>query len=62
MRQLWDEFWATGKVEDYLKYCRKQREDTEQMCDNSSVTNKESNGSVRDSDGHGTDVHVYRGL
>ncbi len=54
MEKSWDDFWASGKVTDYLSY-RNALADREE-------TNRENddNGTAGESDGHSTFSYVHR--
>ncbi|MCH5333555.1 MAG: hypothetical protein J1D89_06320 [Agathobacter sp.] len=54
MEKSWDDFWASGKVTDYLRY-RNAVADREE-------TNRENddNGTASESDGHSTFGYGYR--
>ena len=53
MEKSWENFWTTGKVEDYLTY--RNRVDEE---DKKEEENK-AHGTVGDSDGNGSKHHAY---
>ena len=53
MEKTWENFWATGKVTDYLTYRNRVLDNG--SCDRSRVQEKQKdNGTVRDRDGHGS--------
>lgn len=56
MEKTWEEFWATGKVTDYLNY----RNTVENGSLNSShgMQREQNDGTVRDHDGNGFDSHA----
>lgn len=49
MEKTWENFWATGKVEDYLTYRNVEKEE-------------HTDGTVSDSNGYGTFCHANLGL
>lgn len=55
MEKTWDEFWATGKVTDYLAY-RDVAEDSRKRQENEKGRN---NGTSSGRDGYGFDGHAY---
>lgn len=54
MEKSWDDFWASGKVTDYLSYRNAvvDREGTNRE--------KEDNGTAVEGDGHGPFSYVHR--
>lgn len=56
MEKTWDEFWATGKVTDYLAY-RNVVSDSYKRRDKETG---EDNGTGSGRDGYGFDCHAFR--
>lgn len=55
MEKTWDEFWATGKVTDYLAY----RDVVSDSRKNRGGETGRDNGTSSGRDGHGFDSHAY---
>ncbi len=53
MEKSWENFWTTGKVEDYLTYRNRVDEEDKEEKEN------KVNGTVSDSDGNGSKYHAY---
>jgi len=49
MEKSWENFWTTGKVEDYLTYRNRATEEEKE---------KETDGTVGDSNGNGFKYHA----
>ena len=52
MEKSWENFWTTGKVEDYLNYCNTDREEKDERLD----------GTISCFDGNGAFHHANLGL
>lgn len=55
MEKTWDEFWATGKVTDYLAY----KDVVPDSRKNQGRETGRDNGTSSGRDGHGFDGHAY---
>ncbi|MBQ2900229.1 MAG: hypothetical protein IJE49_00075 [Agathobacter sp.] len=53
MEKSWENFWTTGKVEDYLTYRNCVDEEDKKEEEN------KVHGTVGDSDGNGSKYHAY---
>jgi hypothetical protein len=58
MEKTWETFWTSGKVTDYLTYRDGWSEEAPHDADQGQ-RKREEYGTVRDSDGNGSDSHAH---
>ena len=54
MEKSWENFWTTGKVEDYLTYRNRVT-----SSESEKEQERSTNGTVSNSDGNGSKYHAY---